>query len=145
MDIFHSTSKQSIIIHYIINNSSFTRWHSSCPFTHKHIVMKSKIFIAVLMGFIICLLAFVKQQSTITGKVNPVDGVEMIWAINSINNSDSTRTTTADGKFTLSVKPGTYRIVVVAKPPYKNTIVENVIAREGETTDTGEITLTRLQ
>lgn len=104
--------------------------------------MKNNIVIATLFSFMFTLFAFVPQNSTITGRINPQDGAEMIWVINSTSN-DSTSTTTTDGKFTLSVKAATYRVVVIGKSPYKNTTVENVVAREGETTDTGEITLSK--
>ena len=104
--------------------------------------MKIRIAIAALLiGLITCLFSFSFQQSTIIGRVNPVEGAELLWAINS-NNTDSVKSIAGtDGRFAIAVKPGTYRIVVVAKAPYKNTTVENILAREGETTDTGEIML----
>jgi hypothetical protein len=46
------------------------------------------------------------------------------------------------GAFEISVsKPGTYRLVIEAKPPYRNAARENVMVREGQTTDVGEIKL----
>ena len=99
------------------------------------------IIAALLISIISCLFAFSFRQSTIIGRINPVDGAELLWAINT-NNIDSVKSTAGtDGRFSITVKPGTYRIVVIAKPPYKNTTVENVLAREGEMADTGEITL----
>jgi hypothetical protein len=102
---------------------------------------KGFVIAAFLVSILVCLFAFSFKQSTIIGRINPVDGAELLWAIHT-NNVDSVKATTAsDGRFSITVKPGTYRIVVIAKPPYKNAAVENVLAREGETADTGEITL----
>ena len=104
--------------------------------------MKKSVFLGILLiGLVVCLFAFRGRQSTIIGRINPVDAAEMLWAINT-NNIDSIKVTpSVDGRFSITVKPGTYRVVVIAKPPYKNTAVENVLAREGETADTGEITI----
>lgn len=86
----------------------------------------------------VAMLSFTNQQTGITGKVIPADGVELVWAI---NGSDSVKTELAAGGFTLPVKPGTYKVIIDAKDPYKDLTVEGVLVKDGATTDLGEIAL----
>ena len=78
------------------------------------------------------------QDSAITGKVTPPDGVEYVWAI---SGTDSLKATATDGSFSLTVKPGTYKVVVDAKDPYKDAVLENVEVKDGQNSDLGEIRL----
>ncbi|MFN4313062.1 MAG: carboxypeptidase regulatory-like domain-containing protein [Chitinophagaceae bacterium] len=87
---------------------------------------------------IVALFSFTKMQTGITGKVVPADGVEMVWAI---NGSDSAKTELTGGSFTLPVKPGTYKVIVDAKDPYKDVTMDNVVVKDGAATDLGEIAL----
>lgn len=77
-------------------------------------------------------------DGNVIGKVVPPEGVEKVWAI---NGSDSLEAQLIDGGFSFSVKPGTWKIVVDAKEPFKDAVLENVEAKDGENTDLGEITL----
>ena len=78
------------------------------------------------------------QDSTISGKIVPPDGAEYIWAI---SGTDSLKTTATDGAFSLTVKPGTYTVVVDAKDPYKDAVMDNVEVKDGQNSDLGEIRL----
>ena len=98
--------------------------------------------IATLVGIIasvICLHAFrLIQGSTITGRVNPPGEVESIWGF---SNADTIKGTLSEGGFALSAKPGMWKVVVDAKPPYRDAILENVEVKANQTTDLGEIRL----
>src|SRR5690242_10645443 len=87
---------------------------------------------------VVGLHSFRSADSTISGKVVPPDGVEFIWAI---NGKDSLKKTATDGAFALTVKPGTYKVVVDAKDPYKDAVLDNVEVKDGQTTDVGEVKL----
>ena len=76
---------------------------------------------------------------TISGKVSPADAAEAVWAI---KDADSVKSTiSSEGTFQLEVKPGTWKVVVAAKAPYKNAEVPSVEATEDKNTDAGEIKL----
>lgn len=77
-------------------------------------------------------------ESAITGKVIPPDGVVAVYAI---TRTDTLKATSAEGAFSISVKEGIYKIVIDAREPYKDAIIETVEAREGQNTDLGEIRL----
>ena len=70
--------------------------------------------------------------------VNPVDGAIGVVAVSA---TDSVKAAVTDGMFVLDSKPGTYKLIVVAKPPYKNVVKDNVEVAEGNATDVGTITL----
>jgi hypothetical protein len=78
------------------------------------------------------------SPSSIKGRVNPADGATEVVAVSA---TDSVRAVITDGMFILESKPGTYKLIVVAKPPYKNVVKDNVQVAEGNATDVGTITL----
>ncbi len=102
--------------------------------------MKRKtITTALFLCFTAMLFAFTTPvQSSVTGKVTPAEGAEAVWII---KDSDSSKAELNNGTFTVNVAPGTYKVVVAAKEPYKNAVVENVEVKEGEATNVGEIVL----
>ncbi len=77
-------------------------------------------------------------QSSITGKVTPAEGAETVWAI---SGTDSTKAAVSAGAFAIQVKPGSYKVLVDAKAPYKDVTVENLEVKEGQPLDVGEIVL----
>lgn len=97
--------------------------------------------IATLIVLIIAVVSLhavrVMQQSTITGKISPADGVEVVVAI---NGTDSLKVKPSDGSFSFIVKPGAWKVWVDAKNPYKDVTLD-ADAKEGQTTDLGEIKL----
>jgi hypothetical protein len=77
--------------------------------------------------------------ATISGKITPVDAADAVWAI---KDADTLKATvSSEGAFQVEVKPGTWKLVVSAKAPYKNAEVNQVIATEDKNTDAGEIKL----
>jgi hypothetical protein len=79
-----------------------------------------------------------KYQTSIVGRVNPVGGANIAWAV---SGRDSTTSNVVNGAFSLEAKQGIYRVVIDAVEPYKDAILENVSVKEGQTVDVGEIML----
>ena len=78
------------------------------------------------------------QSSSISGKIIPPDGSELVLAT---NGTDSMRTNVMNGAFVFTAKPGTWRIMITGKAPFKDAILERVDVKEGQNTDVGEIRL----
>ncbi len=82
-----------------------------------------------------------KLAGSITGSVLPADGGTKVWAVSP---GDTLQGAIQSGNFEISnVKPGTYRIIVEAKPPYKNTAKDNVTVADGSPTNVGAIKLSQ--
>jgi hypothetical protein len=79
-----------------------------------------------------------KSASAIKGRIDPTDAASFVVAISSM---DSTRAAITDGMFTINTKAGSYKVIVVAKSPYKDVVKDNVEVADGNTTDLGTITL----
>ena len=103
------------------------------------IFMKKQFIIgAIAIAIVAALPGFRNPASSITGKVSPADEVESVWAI---SKTDSVHTSPSGGAFTLSVKAGTYKVVVDAKDPYKDILLDNVVVKDDQPADVGEIVL----
>ena len=103
------------------------------------IMKKTAMFL--FAAVIIMISAFVNRsliKSGAQGIVNPADGAKEVWAI---SNSDSTSVVPESGVFSLDLKPGTWKIHVVAVPPFKDAFVDNVTVQDGKYTNVGEIKL----
>lgn len=86
------------------------------------------------------LFAFSKiDAGSIKGMVTPADGAATAWALSA---TDTLKATVNKGSFEITdAKPGTYRIIIEAKPPYKNAAKDGVVVTDGQATDVGEIKL----
>jgi hypothetical protein len=101
----------------------------------KKLILLTSLSTALVGG----LLAFTKPQSAITGSVLPADGAQAIWAY---SGTDSTRAVVLNtGTFTIAVRPGIYKLVVDAKAPFKDVVLENVDVKDGRPLDVGQIIL----
>lgn len=80
----------------------------------------------------------VKAATVIKGRIDPIDAAVEVWAI---NGTDTLKVGITDGGFTINVKPGIYKVVIVAKVPYKDVIKDDVQVADGNTTDIGTIKL----
>jgi len=98
---------------------------------------KNILSYGIIAASVAGLFAFTSAQTGISGKVTPQDGAETVWAIG----TDSTKGTISSGNFSIQVKPGTYKVFVDAKDPYKDVTLENLEVREGQPLDVGEIVL----
>jgi len=100
---------------------------------------KTAFTLSVTILTVAMLHAFrIMQNSSISGKIIPPDGSEIVWAI---NGRDSLRTTVVNGSFVFTAKPGTWKIFVDGKEPFKDAVLERVDVKEGQNTDLGEIRL----
>ncbi len=79
------------------------------------------------------------DTGSIKGTVTPADGATKAWALST---SDTLKAEIQSGSFEITnVKAGTYRLIIEAKPPYKNTAKDNVAVADGAPTNVGEIRL----
>lgn len=79
-----------------------------------------------------------KWQSSITGKVSPADGAEVVWVMGT---ADSVKAAVALGSFSIQVKPGLYKLIIDAKEPFKDAQLDNLDVKENQVLDVGEIIL----
>ena len=108
----------------------------------KSLLMKRFIFYCGIILFVILALSAFqnKDQTSIIGRVNPIDGANSAWAI---GGRDSATSNIVNGAFSFAIKPGIYKVVVDAIEPYKDAVLENISVKEGQTVDVGEIVLQR--
>jgi hypothetical protein len=100
---------------------------------------KNILFTGLVAVSIASVFAFTASQSAITGSVVPADGAVAIWAF---SGTDSTRGIILNtGNFSLTVKPGIYKILLDAKSPYKDFVMENVDVKPERPLDIGQIVL----
>lgn len=102
--------------------------------------MKSTV-LKVSLAAMLCGVFFAfsgKPDTAISGRVSPADAVEKVWAI---TGKDSVSAGTISGAFLLKVSPGTFTVIVDAKDPYKDKVIEKVEVTDGSTVDMGEIKL----
>lgn len=102
----------------------------------KKTILKFGVAALVILGF-----SAMKElaPSSISGKITPVEGADAVWAI---MESDTVKTTvSSEGTFQVEVKPGTWKLVVSAKAPYKNAEVKDLVVTADNNTDAGEIKL----
>ena len=97
----------------------------------RFLVICAIIFSATLAAF-----TSRRNETSITGRVTPIDGANIAWAVGS---RDSVTSNVVNGIFSFSVKPGIYRVIIDALEPYKDATVENISVKEGQTVDVGEI------
>lgn len=81
-------------------------------------------------------VAIPAAASAIKGRIDPADGAVEALAVSA---TDTARVAITDGMFLLNVGHGTYKLVIVARPPYKNVVKDNVEVADGNTTDVGTV------
>jgi hypothetical protein len=81
------------------------------------------------------------DTGSIKGTVSPAEGASKAWALSS---TDTLKADITNGSFEIAnAKSGTYRIIIEAKPPYKNAAKDNVAVIDGQPTNVGEIKLSQ--
>ena len=79
------------------------------------------------------------EAGSIKGKVSPAEGASRAWALSS---SDTLQTEIKNGTFEIKdAKAGIYRVIIEAKPPFKNAAKDNITVTDGQAADAGEIKL----
>ena len=80
------------------------------------------------------------KAGSISGSIVPADGVFNVWAIQA---PDTVKAIPANGVFTLTTRSGTWKVIIDAKDPYQDVMLENVQVSDGKETSLGEIKLQR--
>src|ERR1700742_4488054 len=79
------------------------------------------------------------KVGSIRGTIMPVDAGVRAWAESA---SDTVKAPIVNGSFEITdVKPGAYKIVIEAKPPYRNIAKDGIMVSDGQPADAGEIKL----
>lgn len=102
---------------------------------------QNKALLASAIGLVSAgLFAFnVITAGTIKGTVTPADAATRAWALSA---SDTLRASITSGAYEIKdAKPGNYRIIIEAKPPFKNVAKDSVAVSDGQTAEVGEIKL----
>lgn len=105
--------------------------------------MKAKgLLLAAIIIAASGLFAFnIITEGSVKGKVSPADAAVRVWAESP---TDTLNAPVQNGMFEIgNAKPGTYKIVIEAKPPYKNAAKDGVVVADGQPTDVGEIVLSK--
>jgi hypothetical protein len=86
------------------------------------------------------LFAFTHMRAgSIKGMVTPADAAVRAWAESS---SDTLKAPIQDGAFEImDAKPGEYKVIIEAKPPYHNIAKDGIMVSDGQASDVGEIRL----
>jgi hypothetical protein len=86
------------------------------------------------------LFAFnILTAGSIKGTVSPADGASRAWALSA---TDTLKASISQGAYEIKdAKPGSYRVIIEAKPPYKNAAKDSVVVMDGQATEVGEIKL----
>ncbi|RYY12216.1 MAG: carboxypeptidase regulatory-like domain-containing protein, partial [Chitinophagaceae bacterium] len=89
-------------------------------------MLKNKIAIGSIAALVVSgLFAFeILTTGTIKGTVMPIDAGSRAWALSP---TDTLRATITQGAYEIrDAKPGAYRIIIEAKPPFKNAAKDSV-------------------
>lgn len=79
------------------------------------------------------------RVGSIRGTITPTDAGVRAWAESA---TDTLKAPIVNGVFEITdAKPGAYKIVIEAKPPYRNIAKDGLMVTDGQATDAGEITL----
>ncbi|MBL7742301.1 MAG: hypothetical protein JNN00_02395 [Chitinophagaceae bacterium] len=83
-------------------------------------------------------LNLTRQTTSITGKVSPPGEAEMVKII---SGKDSLKIALVSGNFFAQVKPGKYKLIVNTKVRYKEVQLDNLVVKQNQALDVGEIIL----
>ncbi|SJZ91949.1 carboxypeptidase-like regulatory domain-containing protein [Sediminibacterium ginsengisoli] len=101
-----------------------------------------KTLLTLVLAFLVMagFLAFrAFKAGTVKGMITPVKAASVVWVLST---TDTLRGDIVNGGFEVgNVKPGMYKLVVEAVPPYKTAVKEGLMVQEGGVTDVGEIKL----
>jgi hypothetical protein len=116
-------------------------WHDIFANPYKHQVMKITTFrLAALSAAMAGLFAFISlRDGSIHGTVSPAEGGVRAWAE---SYTDTLKAPIINGSYEIAgLKPGTYKLIIEAKPPYRNAAKDGVMVSDGQSSDAGEIRL----
>ncbi len=99
-----------------------------------------KHFLPIICLAVLVMYGFKTRQTggSIIGHVTPPEGASQVLAISA---TDTFKTAIANGLIQITgIKPGTYRLFITAKPPFKDVLKENIVVTD-VATDVGEIVM----
>ena len=103
--------------------------------------MKNGATLTATILLIVALHSFRDTSSgSIGGTIVPNDGAIYVWAF---QNKDTLKSVPVNGQFTIPANNGVWKVIVDAKDPYKDVMIENVQVNDGKETNLGEIRLQR--
>ena|ERR1700678_1227561 len=79
------------------------------------------------------------RDGSIRGTVSPPEGGVWAWAE---SYTDTLKAPIVDGSYEITgARPGTYKVIIEAKPPYRNAAKDGLMVNDGQSSDAGEIRL----
>jgi hypothetical protein len=79
------------------------------------------------------------RDGSIHGTVSPPEGGVRAWAE---LYTDTLKAPIINGSYDIAgAEPGTYKVIIEAKPPYRNAAKDGVMVSDGQSSDAGEIRL----
>jgi hypothetical protein len=79
------------------------------------------------------------RGGSIKGTVTPAEGAVRAWAESA---TDTMKSSVVNGSYEITdAKPGTYKVIIEAKPPYRNVAKDGIMVSDGQAADAGEIKL----
>jgi len=101
---------------------------------------KISLNFVVMLALLALIFAFTSSGSGgIRARIIPADGIDKVLAV---SGKDTLTAEINNGNLTFhNIKAATYQILIKARPPYKDTSVENVAVIDSAITDIGEIKL----
>lgn len=103
----------------------------------------SKLSLAAVAITMISLISFrAITNGSLKGSVSPADAAVRVWIISP---TDTLKAPVEKGMFTIGdIKPGTYKVIVEAKPPFKNGVKDGItVGDDQQPVDVGEIKLSQ--
>jgi hypothetical protein len=101
--------------------------------------MKKLKLEAAVIAALILFASAQHRLGSIKGTVLPVDAGVRAWAESA---TDTLRAPILNGSYQITdAKPGAYKVVIEAKPPYRNIARDGLMVTDGQVTDAGEIKL----
>jgi hypothetical protein len=103
--------------------------------------MKKLLIITALLMWVTTAFLPAVQISSIYGVVDPPKAAKRVMAISAAR--DTLVVIPQDGRFSIAVAGGTWKLFVEAVPPFHDSYVVNIKVTEGRSTDVGILRLTR--
>ena len=100
--------------------------------------MKKNVMVLGVVALAMSSFISLKNVSGIQGSIDPANGASKVMAI---SGTDTVSAIPVEGKFSLDVKAGTWKVIVEAVKPYKNAVKENILVGEDGYADAGVIKL----
>ena len=106
----------------------------------RYVMNFTSVRIAAVTVIVAAVLAFSPyREGAIRGTVSPAEGGVRAWAESSV---DTLKAPIINGSYEITgARPGTYKVIIEAKPPYRNAAKDGVMVNDGQTSDAGEIKL----